>query len=148
MYSSCVYFWQNEKYWILNYSSWCWYGRLHWNKLILVLYLARISRITELSYKEYHHKAFNKKNLKCDQLKFDELVFSVFFLWQWHRTTTTQETDGFQVKRPGDRNVRCTVLLLLDYQVWLVLRSSNVDEKQNILLSVVKDNASPSADGI
>merc|ERR1719509_261648 len=37
-------------------------------------------------------------------------------LVEWHRTPTTQETDGFQVKRPGDKNVRCTVLLLLDYQ--------------------------------
>ena len=27
-----------------------------------------------------------------------------------------QETDGFQVKRPGDVAVRCTILLLLDYQ--------------------------------
>ncbi|XP_032821322.1 SWI/SNF-related matrix-associated actin-dependent regulator of chromatin subfamily D member 1-like isoform X2 [Petromyzon marinus] len=37
-------------------------------------------------------------------------------LVEWHRTQTTQETDGFQVKRPGDVNVRCTVLLMLDYQ--------------------------------
>ncbi|KAL0268389.1 UNVERIFIED_CONTAM: hypothetical protein PYX00_010351 [Menopon gallinae] len=37
-------------------------------------------------------------------------------LVEWHRTASTQETDGFQVKRPGDRNVRCTILLLLDYQ--------------------------------
>ncbi|XP_035757406.1 SWI/SNF-related matrix-associated actin-dependent regulator of chromatin subfamily D member 1 isoform X2 [Egretta garzetta] len=37
-------------------------------------------------------------------------------LEDWHRTATTQETDGFQVKRPGDVNVRCTVLLMLDYQ--------------------------------
>ncbi|XP_072105656.1 SWI/SNF-related matrix-associated actin-dependent regulator of chromatin subfamily D member 1 isoform X2 [Mobula birostris] len=37
-------------------------------------------------------------------------------LVEWHRTATTQETDGFQVKRPGDMNVRCTVLLMLDYQ--------------------------------
>ncbi|XP_035789224.1 brahma-associated protein of 60 kDa-like [Anopheles albimanus] len=37
-------------------------------------------------------------------------------LVEWHRTHSTQETDGFQVKRPGDRNVRCTILLLLDYQ--------------------------------
>ncbi|XP_050081882.1 brahma-associated protein of 60 kDa-like [Anopheles aquasalis] len=37
-------------------------------------------------------------------------------LVEWHRTHQTQETDGFQVKRPGDRNVRCTILLLLDYQ--------------------------------
>lgn len=37
-------------------------------------------------------------------------------LVEWHRTPTTNETDGFQVKRPGDRNVRCTILLLLDYQ--------------------------------
>uniref|UniRef100_A0A3B4E053 DM2 domain-containing protein n=1 Tax=Pygocentrus nattereri TaxID=42514 RepID=A0A3B4E053_PYGNA len=35
---------------------------------------------------------------------------------EWHRTPTTQETDGFQVKRPGDVNVRCTLLLMLDYQ--------------------------------
>ncbi|XP_063063117.1 SWI/SNF-related matrix-associated actin-dependent regulator of chromatin subfamily D member 3b isoform X2 [Engraulis encrasicolus] len=34
----------------------------------------------------------------------------------WHRTATTQETDGFQVKRPGDVSVRCTLLLMLDYQ--------------------------------
>jgi len=37
-------------------------------------------------------------------------------LVEWHRTNTTQETDGFQVKRPGDQNVQCTLLLLLDYQ--------------------------------
>ncbi|XP_037078596.1 brahma-associated protein of 60 kDa-like [Pollicipes pollicipes] len=37
-------------------------------------------------------------------------------LVEWHRTASTQETDGFQVKRPGDRNVRCTILLLLDNQ--------------------------------
>ncbi|KAF3815670.1 hypothetical protein GH733_016363 [Mirounga leonina] len=38
-------------------------------------------------------------------------------LVEWHRTPTTQETDGFQVKRPGDLSVRCTLLLMLDYQV-------------------------------
>ncbi|XP_037550152.1 SWI/SNF-related matrix-associated actin-dependent regulator of chromatin subfamily D member 3 isoform X1 [Nematolebias whitei] len=37
-------------------------------------------------------------------------------LVEWHRTSTTQETDGFQVKRPGDVSVRCTLLLMLDYQ--------------------------------
>lgn len=37
-------------------------------------------------------------------------------LVEWHRTHSTQETDGFQVKRPGYKNVRCTILLLLDYQ--------------------------------
>lgn len=36
-------------------------------------------------------------------------------LVEWHRTPSTQETDGFQVKRPGDQNVKCTVLLMLDY---------------------------------
>ncbi|MGH0135823.1 UNVERIFIED_CONTAM: hypothetical protein FKN15_030473 [Acipenser sinensis] len=41
----------------------------------------------------------------------------VLFL-QWHRTPTTQETDGFQVKRPGDVSVRCTLLLMLDYQIF------------------------------
>uniref|UniRef100_A0A8D0UQY3 SWI/SNF related BAF chromatin remodeling complex subunit D2 n=1 Tax=Sus scrofa TaxID=9823 RepID=A0A8D0UQY3_PIG len=34
----------------------------------------------------------------------------------WHRMPTTQETDGFQVKRPGDLNVKCTLLLMLDHQ--------------------------------
>ena len=37
-------------------------------------------------------------------------------LVEWHRTGQTAETDGFQVKRPGNKNVRCTILLLLDYQ--------------------------------
>lgn len=27
-----------------------------------------------------------------------------------------QETDGFQVKRPGDVVMQCTILLLLDYK--------------------------------
>lgn len=36
-------------------------------------------------------------------------------LVEWHRVAATQETDGFQVKRPGDKNVKCTILLLLDY---------------------------------
>lgn len=45
------------------------------------------------------------------------LSTTVASLWQWHRTPTTQETDGFQVKRPGDVSVRCTLLLMLDYQV-------------------------------
>lgn len=43
------------------------------------------------------------------------VAFSLLF--QWHRTPTTQETDGFQVKRPGDVSVRCTLLLMLEYQV-------------------------------
>ncbi|PIK37671.1 putative regulator of chromatin subfamily D member 1, partial [Apostichopus japonicus] len=34
----------------------------------------------------------------------------------WHRTSNTNETDGFQVKRPGSENVKCTLLLLLDHQ--------------------------------
>ncbi|XP_009333175.1 PREDICTED: SWI/SNF-related matrix-associated actin-dependent regulator of chromatin subfamily D member 2, partial [Pygoscelis adeliae] len=37
-------------------------------------------------------------------------------LEDWHRLPTTQETDGFQVKRPGDVNVKCTLLLMLDHQ--------------------------------
>lgn len=44
-------------------------------------------------------------------------IIAVDLFAQWHRTPTTQETDGFQVKRPGDVGVRCTVLLMLDYQV-------------------------------
>ncbi|UYV76498.1 SMARCD2 [Cordylochernes scorpioides] len=41
-------------------------------------------------------------------------------LVEWHRTPNTTETDGFQVKRPGDKNVRCTILLLLDYQLGVI----------------------------
>lgn len=37
-------------------------------------------------------------------------------LVEWHRTPQTSETDGFQVKRAGDQNVKCTILMLLDYQ--------------------------------
>lgn len=37
-------------------------------------------------------------------------------LVEWHRSPNTTETDGFQVKRPGDKNVKCTILLLLDHQ--------------------------------
>lgn len=44
-------------------------------------------------------------------------IYWLICFWQWHRTPTTQETDGFQVKRPGDVSVRCTLLLMLDYQV-------------------------------
>ncbi|KAK7821872.1 hypothetical protein U0070_004836 [Myodes glareolus] len=43
---------------------------------------------------------------------------------QWHRTPTTQETDGFQVKRPGDLSVRCTLLLMLDYQLIVLVTFS------------------------
>ncbi|XP_062331121.1 SWI/SNF-related matrix-associated actin-dependent regulator of chromatin subfamily D member 2 isoform X2 [Osmerus eperlanus] len=37
-------------------------------------------------------------------------------LVEWHRMPTTQETDGFQVKRRGDSSVKCTLLLVLDHQ--------------------------------
>ncbi|CAF0797880.1 unnamed protein product [Didymodactylos carnosus] len=37
-------------------------------------------------------------------------------LVEWHRTNATSETDGFQVRRPGDQNVKCTILMLLDHQ--------------------------------
>lgn len=36
-------------------------------------------------------------------------------LVEWHRTANTNETDGFQVKRDGDKNVRCTMLFMLNY---------------------------------
>lgn len=45
------------------------------------------------------------------------LISSFYLIFQWHRMPTTQETDGFQVKRPGDVNVKCTLLLMLDHQV-------------------------------
>lgn len=37
-------------------------------------------------------------------------------LVEWHRTQTTSETDGFQVKRPGDLAVKCTILFQLEHQ--------------------------------
>lgn len=37
-------------------------------------------------------------------------------LVEWHRTPTTTETDGFQVKRPGDLPVKCTILFQLEHQ--------------------------------
>lgn len=41
-------------------------------------------------------------------------------LVEWHRTPQTSETDGFQVKRHGDQSLKCTILMLLDYQVILI----------------------------
>lgn len=37
-------------------------------------------------------------------------------LVEWHRTPTTSETDGFQVRRPGDLPVKCTILFQLEHQ--------------------------------
>jgi SWI/SNF-related matrix-associated actin-dependent regulator of chromatin subfamily D len=54
----------------------------------------------------------------CNLSASDELCCSL--ARQWHRMPTTQETDGFQVKRPGDLNVKCTLLLMLDHQVTVV----------------------------
>ena len=90
----------------------------------------------------------NSQNNKHDALK-NKRKFSSFFkslvieldkdlygpdnhLVEWHRTNTTNETDGFQVtflssiflkslyyesqvKREGDKNVRCTMLFMLNY---------------------------------
>uniref|UniRef100_A0A0N5BFL3 SWIB domain-containing protein n=1 Tax=Strongyloides papillosus TaxID=174720 RepID=A0A0N5BFL3_STREA len=36
-------------------------------------------------------------------------------LVEWHRSPTTSETDGFQVKRPGDGDVKCKIYLHLDH---------------------------------
>ncbi|XP_065664935.1 SWI/SNF-related matrix-associated actin-dependent regulator of chromatin subfamily D member 1 isoform X2 [Hydra vulgaris] len=39
-------------------------------------------------------------------------------LVEWHRTTSTQETDGFQVKRQmvGNMEVKCQIFLMIDYK--------------------------------
>lgn len=37
-------------------------------------------------------------------------------LVEWHRTEKTAETDGFQVRRPGDLQVKCTILFQLEHQ--------------------------------
>ncbi|KAI1230186.1 SWI/SNF-related matrix-associated actin-dependent regulator of chromatin subfamily D member 2, partial [Lamprotornis superbus] len=57
-------------------------------------------------------------------------------LVEWHRMPTTQETDGFQVKRPGDVNVKCTLLLMLDHQtrasimqaLWLYIKHNKLQD--------------------
>uniref|UniRef100_A0A0N4ZHA6 SWIB domain-containing protein n=1 Tax=Parastrongyloides trichosuri TaxID=131310 RepID=A0A0N4ZHA6_PARTI len=36
-------------------------------------------------------------------------------LVEWHRSSSTSETDGFQVKRPGDGDVKCKIYLHLDH---------------------------------
>ena len=38
-------------------------------------------------------------------------------LVEWHRSANTEETDGYQVKRPCEENVncKCTILLVLDH---------------------------------
>ncbi|OWA51577.1 SWI/SNF-related matrix-associated actin-dependent regulator of chromatin subfamily D member 1 [Hypsibius exemplaris] len=36
-------------------------------------------------------------------------------LVEWHRSATTSETDGFQVKRIGEQNVKCVIMLMLEY---------------------------------
>lgn len=54
----------------------------------------------------------------CQNCQFNQRLSAPPAL-QWHRMPTTQETDGFQVKRPGDVNVKCTLLLMLDHQVAL-----------------------------
>lgn len=35
---------------------------------------------------------------------------------EWTRTPNTPETDGFQVRRPGDQNVKCSIIMVLQHQ--------------------------------
>lgn len=37
-------------------------------------------------------------------------------LVEWHRQSNTQETDGFQVKRQGDQDVKCTMMFMLNHE--------------------------------
>ncbi|OAF71752.1 SWI/SNF complex component SNF12 [Intoshia linei] len=37
-------------------------------------------------------------------------------LVEWHKSVNSGETDGFQVKRMGDQDVKVTILLMLDYR--------------------------------
>ncbi|XP_057293002.1 SWI/SNF-related matrix-associated actin-dependent regulator of chromatin subfamily D member 1-like isoform X1 [Hydractinia symbiolongicarpus] len=39
-------------------------------------------------------------------------------LVEWHRTTGTQETDGFQVKRPlsVNKSIKCSIYMMMEYQ--------------------------------
>jgi len=39
-----------------------------------------------------------------------------YHLIEWNRTSTSSETDGFQVRRPGDLPVKCTILFQLEHQ--------------------------------
>ena len=36
-------------------------------------------------------------------------------LVEWHRDKQSNETDGFQVKREGDRDVKCTMLFMMNH---------------------------------
>ncbi|RDD40204.1 SWI/SNF-related matrix-associated actin-dependent regulator of chromatin subfamily D member 1 [Trichoplax sp. H2] len=36
---------------------------------------------------------------------------------EWHRSSTATDTAGFQIKRPGDTAVQCTLILNLDNQI-------------------------------
>ncbi|KPP73131.1 SWI/SNF-related matrix-associated actin-dependent regulator of chromatin subfamily D member 1-like, partial [Scleropages formosus] len=60
--------------------------------------------------------AVSKYEATKQKRKFSSFFKSLVIELDKDLTATTQETDGFQVKRPGDVNVRCTVLLMLDYQ--------------------------------
>ncbi|KAE9548458.1 hypothetical protein FO519_008327, partial [Halicephalobus sp. NKZ332] len=55
-------------------------------------------------------------------------------LVEWHRSPHTSETDGFQVKRPGDRDVTCTILLSLDHQPMKYKLQSNLAKLLGIAL--------------
>lgn len=37
-------------------------------------------------------------------------------LVEWHRNRDSNETDGFQVKRKGDKDVRCTMLFMMHFE--------------------------------
>lgn len=73
---------------------------------------AAAPRIDQTKGKRKFSSFFKSLVIELDQ----ELYGPDNHLVEWHRTQSTTETDGFQVKRPGDKNVKCTILLMLDYQ--------------------------------
>ena len=77
-----------------------------------ISFIRQIHRALRLQVKRKFSSFFKSLVIELDK----DLYGPDNHLVEWHRTLTTQETDGFQVKRPGDKNVRCTILLLLDYQ--------------------------------
>ncbi|KAB0404039.1 hypothetical protein E2I00_016672 [Balaenoptera physalus] len=68
--------------------------------------------ISNMKQKRKFSSSFKSLVIELDK----ELYGPDDHLVEWHRMPTTQETGGFQVKRPGDLNVKCTLLLMLDHQ--------------------------------
>ena len=65
-------------------------------------------------------------------------------LVEWHRDRQSSETDGFQVKRPGNKDVKCAMMFMINYEPPKVkleprlakLLSIDCDTRPNILYAL------------